>query len=52
VAVAEVGEDDGDELVAVVAGLVGDREDQALGRGYLVVLARPADLAAVRAAEH
>src|SRR2546421_12693869 len=50
--VAEVGEDDGDELVAAPAGLVGDREDQALGRGHLVVLARPADLAAARAAEH
>ena len=31
--VAEVGEDDGDELVAAVAGLVGDREDEPLGRG-------------------
>src|SRR5829696_6813442 len=50
--VAEVGEDDGDELVAVVVGLVGEAEDEPLGRVHFVVMARPADLAAVGAAEH
>ncbi len=50
--VADVGEDDGDELVAGLAGSVGDREHEALGRSHLVVLADPADLAAVGAAEH